>query len=51
MSNRPEWMIEKLDNKQVDNILLSCNEFVTDGSIQKIYEYINELERKILKGN
>lgn len=46
MSNRPEWMIKELDNKKVDEILLSCNSFVTDGSIQSIYEYIQSLEKK-----
>lgn len=43
--DRPEWMNKQLNNKHIDEILLSCNQFVTDGTIQKIYEYIIELEK------
>jgi len=44
---RPEWMKEKLKNETVDKILLACLDWITDGTIQIIYEYIKELEKKI----
>lgn len=43
---RPEWMNKELDNKRVDKILLTCSQFITDASIQIIYEYIKSLEKK-----
>ena len=42
---RPEWMKEPLRNKKVDEILCTITEWVTDGAVQSIYEYIRELER------
>ena len=45
--SRPEWMNKELDNKQVDSILLVCSQFITDASLQIIYEYIKAMEVKI----
>ena len=43
---RPEWMKYKLKNENIDEILISIQKFVTDGTIQKLYEYIKEIEEK-----
>jgi len=48
---KPEWMENDLKNKQVQEILIiaaGCREkeFITDGAIQQVYEYIQELEDK-----
>ena len=41
---RPDWMTEKLNNKQIDQILLTILSFVTEGAVQAIYNYIRSLE-------
>ena len=42
---RPDWMKEKLKDKHIDEILVSLQEFVTDGTIQVLYMYIKNLEK------
>lgn len=44
---RPTWMAKPLQNEHIDEILVSINKFVTDGTVQKIYEYIKILEKRL----
>lgn len=47
MNLKDRWKLPDLKNKDIENNLLKVNEWVTDGFIQKVWVYIDELERKV----
>jgi len=44
---RPPGMEEELKDKDIDKMLVHISQWVTDGSIQKLYERYKYLENKL----